>query len=329
MPAIVRFLASVGVGFDCASEGELKLIKDLDVPSSRIIFANCCKLPSHVRYAKSINVTRMTFDNIDELKKIKKNFPEAELILRILPDDSKSLCRFGSKFGASEDVWPTLFEAGNEMGLNIIGISYHVGSGCYSANAFADAIYLARRAFDLGLKYGFDMKVLDIGGGFSGTQDAKPSFKKVAKLIAPLLDELFPNVKIIAEPGRYFAASTMTLVVNVHSRRKYLDQEGRQKFLYYVDEGVYGSFNCIIFDHQMPKPQLLGPIRSDETFESTLFGPSCDSLDVILKDYLLPELEAGDWLLFENMGAYTTCAASDFNGFRTGKIIFAKEEEWS
>jgi ornithine decarboxylase len=328
MPAIIRFLASMGIGFDCASAAELKLIKDLDVPSSQIIFANACKLPSHIRYAKSIDVNRMTFDNLDELKKIKINFPDAELILRILPDDSQSLCRFGSKYGAAEDVWPTLFEAGKEMGLNIIGISYHVGSGCYSANSFADAIFLARRAFDLGLKNGFNMKILDIGGGFSGTQDAKPSFEEVAKLIAPLLDEVFPNIKIIAEPGRYFAASTMTLVSTVHSRRRYI-QDGCQKYLYYIDEGVYGSFNCIIFDHQMPRPKLLTAAKSNEMFESTLFGPSCDSLDVIAKEYLMPELEVGDWLMFENMGAYTTCAASEFNGFRTTMTIFVKEAGWS
>jgi ornithine decarboxylase len=330
MPAILRFLASMGVGFDCASAGELKMIKDLEVSSSRIIFANPCKLPSHVRFAKSIEVTRMTFDNLDELKKIKINFPEAELIMRILPDDSKSMCRFGSKYGAAEDVWPTLFTAAKELELNIIGISYHVGSGCYSASAFADAIYLARRAFDLGKEYGFGMNVLDIGGGFSGTQDAKPAFEEVARLIAPLLDELFPTERIIAEPGRYFAASTMTLVTTVHSRRKYVDPEGKQKVLYYIDEGVYGSFNCILFDHQQPQPLLLRPPQdSCIEYESTIFGPSCDSMDMITKDYPLPELEVGDWLTFENMGAYTTCAASDFNGFRTTKTIFVKEAGWS
>jgi len=83
----------------------------MNVPSSNIIFANPCKLNTHIRYAKSEGVKRMTFDNVDELIKIKECFPDAELILRILPDDSNSMCRFGSKFGAAEDTWPTLFAA--------------------------------------------------------------------------------------------------------------------------------------------------------------------------------------------------------------------------
>lgn len=213
--------------------------------------------------------------------------------------------------------------------MNIVGISYHVGSGCYSATAFADAIYLARKAFDLGLEYGFDMTTLDIGGGFNGAIDAKPTFEDVAKLIGPLLDELFPTVRIIAEPGRYFAASTMTLVTNVHSKRKFKVGDGTHKVLYYIDEGVYGSFNCIMFDHQSPKPKLLVDARSEEVYKSTIFGPSCDSLDMITKDFLLPEIDVGDWLIFDNMGAYTTCAASDFNGFRTTKMFFVKEAGWS
>jgi len=136
------------------------------------------------------------------------------------------------------------------MELNIIGISYHVGSGCRSAYAFVDAIHLARKAFDLGLELGFNLTLLDIGGGFNGNVIDTPYFEEVAKLIRPVLDEVFADVTLIAEPGRYFASATMTLVSKVHSRRKYT-AEGKDKFLYYIDEGVYGSFNCIL---RSPEP---------------------------------------------------------------------------
>jgi len=272
-------------------------------------------------------VKSMTFDHVDALIKLKECFSDAELILRIQPDDSSSMCRFGSKFGAAEDTWPTLFAAAKEMELNIIGISYHVGSGCRSAYSFVEAIHLARKAFDYALEQGLNLTLLDIGGGFNGNIIDTPYFEEVAKLIRPVLDEVFPDVTIIAEPGRYFASSTMTLVSKVHSRRKY-NAEGKDKFLYYIDEGVYGSFNCIIFDHQTPQPKKLNRTSdSSKEYESTMFGPTCDSLDLILKDTFLPELTVGEWLVFENMGAYTLSAASNFNGFRTTNIYFVKA--WS
>jgi len=268
----------------------------------------------------------MTFDNCDELIKIKGCFPDAELILRILPDDSSSMCRFGSKFGAAEETWPALFTAVKELNLNLVGISYHVGSGCRSAYAFVEAIHLARKAFDLALEYGFALTLLDIGGGFNGNVLDTPYFEEVADLIRPVLDEQFPNVTIIAEPGRYFASATMTLVSKVHSRRKF-SSEGKDKFLYYIDEGLYGSLNCIVFDHQSPKPIKLNHVDDGKEFESNIFGPTCDSMDLVAKDYMMPELIVGDWLVFENMGAYTYSSASNFNGFRTSNIFFVKA--WS
>jgi ornithine decarboxylase len=327
-PALLQILSNLGCGFDCASTGEIKMIKDMNVSSTNIIFANPCKLNSHIRFAKTEGVSRMTFDNLDELIKIKSCFPDAELILRILPDDSSSMCRFGSKFGAAEDTWSTLFSSAKELDLNIIGISYHVGSGCRSANAFVDAIHLARKAFDMALEYGFNMTLLDIGGGFNGNIVDTPYFDEVAQLIRPVLDELFPNTTLIAEPGRYFASAVMTLVSKVHSRRKY-SSEGKEKFLYYIDEGLYGSFNCVIFDHQVPKPIRLNssPDGESKEYESNIFGPTCDSLDLVTKDYLMPEMTVGEWLMFENMGAYTFSASTNFNGFRTSKIYFVKA--WS
>jgi len=302
------------------------MIKDMNVSSSNMIFANPCKLNSHIRFAKNEGVTRMTFDNLDELIKVKSCYPDAELILRILPDDSSSMCRFGSKFGAAEDTWSTLYSSAKEMDLNIIGISYHVGSGCRSAYAFVDAIHLARKAFDMGLEYGFNMTLLDIGGGFNGNVIDTPYFEEVAHLIRPVLDEVFPDTTLIAEPGRYFASASMTLVSKVHSRRKY-SSEGKEKFLYYIDEGLYGSFNCVVFDHQVPKPIRLTKSGDSKEYESNIFGPTCDSLDLVAKDYLMPEMTVGEWLLFENMGAYTFSSATNFNGFKTTKFYFVKA--WS
>lgn len=325
-PAILRMLASLGTGFDCASKHEMSLVKELVSDHQKnLIFANPCKHPLHIQHARQEGVEMMTFDNIDELKKIKAHFPEAKLILRILPDDSHSLCKFGTKFGAAAQVWPIIFQTAVDLKLDIVGISFHVGSGCGDASAYDDALRLARSAFDLAEQYGFNFTFLDIGGGFPGTDEHTPSFPDIAEVVTPLLDKLFPpHVRVIGEPGRYFAASAMTLATTIHSRRVFPTEENEQKkVLYYIDDGVYGSFNCIFFDHQSPKPLILNEKDShDDCYISNIFGPTCDSLDLVAKEVLLPELEVGEWLMFNNMGAYTTAAASSFNGFRTTRTFY-------
>eukprot|EP01098_Paradermamoeba_levis_P002032 TRINITY_DN1237_c0_g1_i1.p1 TRINITY_DN1237_c0_g1~~TRINITY_DN1237_c0_g1_i1.p1 ORF type:complete len:177 (-),score=51.27 TRINITY_DN1237_c0_g1_i1:379-909(-) len=173
------------------------------------------------------------------------------------------------------------------------------------------------------------MDFLDIGGGFPGCNDGPISMTDIANRISPVIDELFPpEVTVIAEPGRYFATECMTLASNIVTVRekKVPDGQGgvRNQRLYYLSDGVYGSFNCIFFDHMEPTPHVLSGEKSKqtETRNSTLFGPTCDSIDVICKDVSLPELEIGDWLYFPNMGAYTRAAGSNFNGFPIPKVIY-------
>jgi len=322
-PAIVRTLAALGTGFDCASTAEMAQVLALGVPASKIIFANPCKVVSNIKFAHESGVNRITFDNHDELIKISKHLPDAELVLRILPDDSKSLCKFGSKFGASLSACSELLQTAMNMQLNVVGISFHVGSGCMSASAFGDALHLARQVFDMAEAIGFHLTLLDVGGGFPGTNDHIPSFPEIAAVMTPLLDELFPpEVRVIGEPGRYFAASTMTLATCVHSRRVYTE-ENEKKFLYYVDEGVYGAFNCIFFDHQHPEPVIMSP-EAGEHYACKIFGPTCDSMDLLTDKLQLPELKVGDWLFWDTMGAYTSASSSQFNGFSTTRTFFIK-----
>lgn len=119
---VIRTLAKCGTGFDCASKAEVQLVLDSGVSPNRIIYANPCKQASHIRYATSLDVDVMTFDNLDELYKIKSVAPFSKLVLRILTDDSKSVCRFGVKFGASISMIPILLSTAKELELNVIGI---------------------------------------------------------------------------------------------------------------------------------------------------------------------------------------------------------------
>jgi ornithine decarboxylase len=88
---VLRTLNALGTGFDCASKGEMQAVLEMGVDPSRIIYANPCKQVSHLRYAAAKNIRMMTFDNADELRKVKLHHPNAQLVLRILTDDSKSV----------------------------------------------------------------------------------------------------------------------------------------------------------------------------------------------------------------------------------------------
>lgn len=218
-PYVLRLLASLGAGFDCASSGEITNVLGLGVVPSRIIFANPCKATSFIRHAAKNNVEMMTFDNSDELYKIARSFPTAKLVIRIHTDDTKALCRLNLKFGASLVAVPSLLTKARELGLNVIGVSFHVGSGCFDSSAFSDAIQRSRAVFDMAREIGYDFSVLDIGGGF---EDA--TFDATALTISNAINTHFPDrketsLRIIAEPGRYFVSKAFSLAANVIARR--------------------------------------------------------------------------------------------------------------
>jgi len=315
---MLKTLRALGAGFDCASSDEIRRVKALGVPSEDMIFANPCKMATEILYAKKNGVPRMTFDNEDELEKVAKLYPEAELVLRIATDDSHSQCRFSCKFGALMDDVPRILETAAKLKLKVVGVSYHVGSGCGNAESHATAATDALRVFEMGEKLGFKMNLLDIGGGFLGEDNPSPSVPDVAGFLLPVLKKFPAGTRFIAEPGRYFATACHTLVTNIQSRRVVKDAQGNPtNVLYYINDGIYGGFNCIYFDHKHPLPRtLIFPGLNDRKIvPSTLFGPTCDSIDCICKDVKMPLLDIGDWLYFTDMGAYTTAAATHFNGF--------------
>jgi ornithine decarboxylase len=287
-------------------------------------------MKSHIGYAKSSGVDLMTFDNSFELDKIAECFPSARLVLRIITDDSQSMCKFSSKFGAPLNQTFSLLLKAKELNLNVVGVSFHVGSGCMSSKSFIAAIRSAHKVFKEADEVGFTLSLLDLGGGWPGSDTDGICFDAIAEAIRPVIDELFPpDVDVIAEPGRYFVAESHTLATNIFAKRRMEGDDG-SKFLYYTNDGVYQSFNCIFFDHYVPKPLVLA--TKDEPCKEylcTIFGPTCDSLDCIAKDIYLPELKVGDWLVFKNMGAYTSAAASSFNGFQSHPLCYYVNSESS
>lgn len=337
---LLKRMVDRGLSFDCASPGEIESVLNLGVSPDKIIFANPCKAINHIKYAKEKGVNLTTFDNEDELKKIAEYHPNCGVVMRIHVDDSYSVCQLGSKFGAREDSLENLVKKVKELNLSFKGISFHVGSGCSSSFAYYSAIEQAKRVFDLAELYGFDLKLLDIGGGFPGCNDGNISFEDISDKVRQGLDDFFskeledPEFKIISEPGRYFASSTYSLATTVTSKRKVFEKDS-QKNMIYINDGIYGAFNCILFDHyEISLPKVLkrnfNDNSKDEIVNTSVWGPTCDSMDCISKNMPLPDLNINDVLIFEKMGAYSLAASSNFNGFVKSNILyFSRNEEYS
>jgi ornithine decarboxylase len=347
-PLLVKTLAFLGCGFDAASESEIKLCKSQDVPTERIIYANTIKQPQSLKFARTQDVKLMTFDAEYELDKVKQHYPDAQLVLRIKVDDSKSLFKLNSKFGCTLDEARPLLEKAKALKLDIVGVSFHVGSKCGDESVFRTAIRDAREVFTMGEELGMKMTLLDIGGGFPGTSDddTEARFEDMAAMINESIDRYFLDVedlKIIAEPGRYFANTTSTLVMNVIGKKKTIidtttdtavagrqGQEPEQEqeepyFQYFVNDGVFGSFHFLYMTGFIWKIQLAmnkDNATGQKKYKSILYGPTCAPMDMLVKDYELPELEVGDWCYLENIGAYSHSISSTFNGFQTPECVY-------
>ncbi|KAK6754475.1 hypothetical protein RB195_013463 [Necator americanus] len=337
---LLRTLAALGVGFDCASREEIDIVMDLGVSADRIIYANPCKTRSFISHAKERNVTMMTFDNAEELAKVATLHPDAEMILRIAVSDPTATCPLNLKFGADPvKVAPQLLVQAKQIGVEVVGISFHVGSGCNDPTAYREALAHARNLMDIGEGLGFCMKILDLGGGYPGSAH-HTSFESIAAVIRSAVDEFFPEgmgVRLIAEPGRFFAAAPFTLVCNViHATEVSAEKITKQPedsehtgYMYYINDGVYGSFNCILFDHVQPEGVPLFDEIAEE-YPTTIWGPTCDSLDKVEDKKHMRRLSVGDWILYSNMGAYTCSASTTFNGFqRPTPVYVINRENWS
>ena len=328
--ALIDMVHALGGSFDCASVGEFTQVlgRGCGKPGD-LIFANPCKMASQMKQAHAAGVHCITFDNETELDKIAKYMPEARAVLRIRTDDSAAVCAFSTKFGCPVPDAGRLLALARDLGVRIVGVSFHVGSGNNDPAAYTNAVRNARRIFDQGAQLGFDMKLLDLGGGWPGTEprqgpDGKPdslSFEGICAHIRPLLAELFQGVDVIGEPGRFFAASSYALAMSIHSTRTVSTTAG-DEHQFYTTDGLYHSFNCLFFDHAHPDLHALRPDVENPLQVTTIFGPTCDSLDCILKKAEFPRLAVGDWLFVPDFGAYTVAAGAPFNGFATRRTKY-------
>jgi len=315
-PFILKTFADAGTGFDVASIQEMKTLLEMGVSPDRMVFANTVKTPEALKFASSNKINLMTFDSEYELNKIAKYAPGARVLVRIKVPNVGSMVELSLKFGAEPpDAIPFLIKA-IRLGLKPAGVSFHVGSQNTHIENYLDALEITSIIFkDAQLKQ-IPLEILDIGGGFpiKHFDYEKDLFAQTAGGINKELNRLFPdNIEIIAEPGRVLCGPAGILVMKVIGK-----SIRNNKHWYYLDDGVYGSLSGIVYDHCKYQYKVL---KKGVTQITTLAGPTCDSFDIISTSEELPELDIGDIVYVENIGAYSWATATNFNGLPPAKVV--------
>ena len=323
-PEIVRTLYKAGASFDVASLPEFMTVNEnikklsakaqQDFIWDKIIYANPTK-PKETLLALDKYKPLVTYDNLNELKKIRQYAPHAGVVLRLRVDNTGSQCELSSKFGCAAGEAVDLVEAAFKLGLIVEGLSFHVGSQCTNFQNFVQALNAAAAVMRESKSRDHEIKILDIGGGFPApyNKHVRP-FRELAQVINGEIDRLFaPDIQILAEPGRFLVASAATSIARIIGKAV---RDG--KTCYYIDDSVYHTFSGIIFDHCQ---YHLKSFKKGRTEICAVFGQTCDGLDTISQSEQLPDLEIEDLLYSENIGAYSNASATWFNGFPPAKVV--------
>ncbi|OHS93910.1 Pyridoxal-dependent decarboxylase, pyridoxal binding domain containing protein [Tritrichomonas foetus] len=331
-PNLLQFLADRGIGFDCATLDEIQRMLKCGVDPNKIVFSHPLKSVAALRFAKDEGVERLVYDTEDELRKIMKYYPDAEVYLRIKPKFSNAKIQLSNKFGAAPEDVHHLLKVTKEIGANFIGISFHVGSLCDDITTFKTALEYAAdlkvKADDLGLKVCF----IDIGGGFlPPNEKTNFSFQSVAAAINDAIDQYFPNddIEFIAEPGRFISSEYMDLYLPVICAKEHQNDDGSITQSIFIPDGMYGSFNALTYDHAEPHFQLYPneEVKEEKKINTTLWGQTCDSADCIYENMQWPKLNVGDMLTIRRFSAYTYSPTSFFNGFPHHKVFLLNRDE--
>ncbi|KAM6235263.1 antizyme inhibitor 2 isoform 3-T7 [Spheniscus humboldti] len=264
---VIRLLAELGAGFACTNKAEIACVQSIGIPAGKIFYSSPCKQVAHIKYAASHGVQLMTFDNEVELSKVARSHPHARMLLAVAADSSPS-AHPSMTFGATLKSCRHLLETAKEQAVEVVGISFHLGSRVLEPEAFAQSAAAAQLAFEMGRELGYRMHLLDIGGGFPGTEDTRTRFEEIAAVINSALDLYFPDgcgVEIVARPGRYYVtsafafAASVTAMEEVPAEQPGSDEEesgGKKSLVYHLSDGIYGTFSCLLFDSPCPRPQL-------------------------------------------------------------------------
>ncbi len=315
-PQVLQLVVDRRGGLEIASLAELERSLDAGATGEQIICSNPIKNPLFLERMHREGVYAMTVDSTYEVEKVAQYAPGSRVYVRLAVDNTGSVLPLAGKFGVDGDEALALFDLARELGLQPIGLSFHVGSQCLSVNNWVNAIRACGEVWRAAAERGHRLHFLDIGGGFPAGHYHTPSIPTVETIGAAVMqavEDYIPRgeLDILAlEPGRGLVGESGRLLVSVVGKAKRVGDEWL-----YLDAGVFNGL-METYEGFPPVVQLLNTeADSRPRVKYTLAGPSCDSCDVIARGVELPEIHIGDRLVFLDAGAYTNEYAAAFNGF--------------
>jgi ornithine decarboxylase len=322
-PDLIDILKKEGSHFETASIAEIEKLLAMGIKSSEIVLSNPVKSPAAIKKALDHGVTIQSFDSVEELEKFKPYATGATPVshrirpqLRIVVPNEGSMWPLSGKFGADEELWPSIFQylKDNEMPLD--GITFHPGSQCEIISGWDNALYMTWRCIEVCREYGLNPTTINIGGGLPVDLGRKiPTVAQIGKTVMRHLKEWerkgFKPADLIVEPGRFISGSAGVLASKVVGVAR------REKTWVFLDCGVFTGMMETI--DGISYPMLFSANGEKET--AMLCGPSCDSVDKMYEAQV-PKAKPGDTILFKSAGAYTSVYASEFNGFLGPRMVF-------
>ncbi|RDH74948.1 type III PLP-dependent enzyme [Mycolicibacterium moriokaense] len=319
-PAVLRAIAASDCGFDVATSPEADLVGALGLPLHRCINTHPIKKLADIDHAYIAGIRTFVVDNPLEAHKFDDLPADIDIIVRLAFGNPAAKSDLSTKFGVSPADAELVVKHVLATGVRFAGFSFHVGSQCATVQPYRDAL---RSTLDLiahiDRTLGAPTRIIDIGGGFPvNYREPMPTIEAIAAVVDEVLGDRRDEFTLLAEPGRFLTADAMTLLTSVVGSAA---RDGR--LWHYLDDGVYGSYSNVMTEDVHPPILALREIVDGVTgYEPvTLAGPTCDSADVIARDYPMPSLSVGDIVVSPMMGAYTSVTSSRFNGIPATRIV--------
>jgi len=321
-PRINRLVVERGGGLEIASAAELERALDAGADGYKIICSNPIKNPAFLTRLHDVGVYAVVVDSSFEVEKVARYMPGARVYVRLAVDNTGSVLPLAGKFGVDGALALDLVDQARELGLQPIGLSFHVGSQCLSPMNWANAIKACGEVWRAAAERGHEFTFLDLGGGFPAGHYHTPSIptiEEIGEVVVRAIDDYIPytpDLMLVLEPGRGLVGESGRLLAAVEGKA----QRGGDTWLY-LDTGVFNGL-METYEGFPPVVRLLDDnAHLRPTMRYTLAGPSCDSCDVVARDIELPEIHIGDKLVFLDAGAYVSEYGAAFNGFPVPSVV--------
>lgn len=311
-PELLKTLNDIGCNFDVATTGEIRLLQELNINANKTIHTHPIKSDQDIKDGIEYGCTAFVVDNLLEIDKFIPYANTVQLLLRLSFPNPNNKIDLSKKFGCTVADTDVMLQRCSDLGLSVLGISFHVGSQTLDNQYYIKALEQCVKIFNDHPK----LKVLDIGGGFPVEYlnikiDYTEYFKPINNLVQTFIQK---GIRVICEPGRFISGPSFYSISSVVG----MSERNNQPW-YYINNGVYGLYSGVIFDYV--QYQMCVFSSETEVRPSMITGPTCDSIDMIASDVDLPNLKIGDLIIGFNMGAYTLATCSKFNGIEIPLVL--------